>query len=273
MNKDETELQGECIHSETGAYGEVRVFENDSLRWLQFDNDAVQSIMSLQYPDRIALPYMQQMMAALLFCDHPPCRALMLGMGGGAMLRFLRHCLKHISFEVVERDAHVIRIANEYFNVGHDGEDVIVEHDDVDTYIANHKGIFDLLLLDIIEDMSTPTCFFDESFFQHCRNRCGETGVFAMNLIVENEDAFKTIYTSIRKAFEGRVVCLTDPDHSNIVVLAFAHQPDHVERQLLQERAELLSTCHIDLSLAIDTIFEVNPNENERLDFSIRTAE
>lgn len=272
MDKEETALQGRCIHSETGAYGEVRVFENDSVRWLQFDNDAVQSVMSLQYPERIALRYMQQMMAALLFCDHPPENALLLGLGGGAMLRFLRHCLKHIQFEVVERDAHVIRIANEYFDVSHNGDDIIIEHDSVDEFVSSSEKGYDLVLLDIIENMFTPKCFFDDAFFQHCRNRCGEKGVFAMNLIVDNDKAFKQIYTSVRNAFERRTVCLTDPDHRNIVILAFAHQPDHIERQALHERAELLKTCHIDFSTCIDTLFEVNPHVEERLSFSTESA-
>lgn len=270
MDRDEPALQGECIHSETGAHGEVRVFENETVRWLQFDNDAIQSVMSLQHPERIALPYMQQMMAGLLFCDHPPENVLLLGLGGGAMLRFLRHCLKHIRFEAVEHDAHVIRVANEYFHVGHNGDDIIIEHDEVAEFVANNSNSYDLVLLDIIEEMSTPTCFFEPDFFQHCRNRCGERGVFAMNLVVESEDVFKQIYTVVRSVFAQRTLCLTDPDHRNIVILAFAHQPEHSERQALHDRAALLSTCHIDLSTCIETLFELNPHVNGQLRFSAR---
>ena len=67
MEKPPKPIEGQCIHSEKGAFGEVRVFENDSVRWLQFDNDAIQSVMSLKYPERITVRYMQQMMASLLF--------------------------------------------------------------------------------------------------------------------------------------------------------------------------------------------------------------
>ncbi len=261
-------LQGRCIHSESGAFGEIRVFENDTVRWLQFDNDAIQSVMSLQYPERITVPYMQQMMASLLFCERPPKNALLLGLGGGALLRLLRHCLKQINVEVVERDAHVIRIAHDFFNVVHNGEDIIIEHELVDHYLAECKRTFDLVLLDIIEDVSTPPCFFDHDFFHDCRKACGEAGVLAVNLLVKSESDFKTIYLSLRHAFDGQVLCMTDMNHRNIVVLAFAQQVDYVERQALLDRAALLRTCHLNLSSCIATLFEVNPSSADRLLFT-----
>lgn len=268
MDREETPLQGQCIHSETGAFGEVRVFENDSFRWLKFGNDAIQSVMSLHYPERISVPYMQQMMSSLLFCEHPPKKALLVGLGGGALVRFLQHCLKHVEFEIVERDAHVIRVAHEYFDVEHNGKDIVVEHALVDEYLADCDSLFDLVLLDIIEDLSTPRCFFDENFFRDCRRVCGEQGVLAMNLVVEAENDFKQIFLAVRHAFDGRVLCLTDPNHRNIVVLAFAGLPTHLQRDALGERAELLKTCHLDLHPCISTIFEVNPSSAECLQFT-----
>lgn len=268
MTYPDKPIQGDCIHSESGAFGEVRVFENDSVRWLQFDNDAIQSVMSLQYPERITVPYMQQMVAGLLFCEHPPKNALLLGLGGGALLRFLQHCLKHIDVEVVERDAHVIRIAHDYFNVVHNGEDIVIEHELVDHYLAECARTFDLVLLDIIEGVSTPPCFFEENFFTDCRKACGDAGVLAVNLIVESESDFKKIYLSLRHAFNGRVLCMTDVNHRNIVVLAFAQQPEHLDRQALLDRAELLKTCQLNLSSSIATLFEVNPSSQDSLLFT-----
>jgi spermidine synthase len=261
-------IQGRCIHSESGAFGEVRVFENDSVRWLQFDNDAIQSVMSLQYPERITVTYMQQMMACLLFSECPPKNALLLGLGGGTLLRFLQHCLKHIDIEVVERDAHVIRIAHDFFNVVHNGEDIIIEHELVDDYLAECERTFDLVILDIIEDVTTPPCFFEENFFSNCRKACGESGVLVVNLLVETENDFKKIYLSLRHAFDGRVLCMTDPNHRNIVLLAFAQQPRHLHRQALLERAELLKTCQLNLFPCIATLFEVNPSSEDKLLFT-----
>ena len=74
------------------------------------------SAMDLGAPERLVFPYERLMLAALALVAEPRA-ILLLGLGGGAMLRHLGAYLPDAAVTVVERDAGVIAFAREYFYI------------------------------------------------------------------------------------------------------------------------------------------------------------
>jgi spermidine synthase len=71
----------------SGSYDKPFVVDNGPRRFLHFDFGAIQSVMELSNPVRLALAYTRKMMAFLLF-NRTPKRILLLGLGGGSLAKF-----------------------------------------------------------------------------------------------------------------------------------------------------------------------------------------
>jgi spermidine synthase len=85
----------------------VVVSESGGLRALHIGGTAVQSAMQLNDPYALALDYTRCMMAFLLFHAEPR-EALMIGLGGGSLAKFLHRELRHLRVRVVEIDTRVV---------------------------------------------------------------------------------------------------------------------------------------------------------------------
>lgn len=70
--------------------------------------------MSLKTPHRLILPNMELMMVFLLF-QRRPDKILMLGLGGGDMVRYLHHVLPEATLQIAESDSAMVHISREYF--------------------------------------------------------------------------------------------------------------------------------------------------------------
>jgi len=75
-------------------------------------------------------------------------RVLLLGVGGGAVIRQLQHLIDFETMAAVEIDAYHLEIAQRWFGV--DDHRVDLQHDDAFTWLANYSGSgFDLIIDDL----------------------------------------------------------------------------------------------------------------------------
>lgn len=131
------------------------------------------SAMSLTRPERLIYHYERLMALAFAFVGNPRS-ALLVGLGGGAMWRYLRSAFPECRPTIVEREAAVIDIARRWFRV--DAE--IVEADAAE-FVAEKGARYDVVLVDIYDanGFSVPP----EGFWRHCLARLRPHGVLAVN--------------------------------------------------------------------------------------------
>jgi len=84
----QTSSQPRVLTMVTTLNGQLFIEENDEYRWIKDNYNAYYSVLDKSAPERLVLPYLQTMMAVLLFMPEPRT-TLLLGAGGGAILRFL----------------------------------------------------------------------------------------------------------------------------------------------------------------------------------------
>jgi spermidine synthase len=94
-------------HDEEGV---IEVVDDLDTRALYFGTSARQSAMSPEEPHRLVLSYTRAMLSGLLFTRQPRS-ALVLGLGGGSLPRFLMHVFPTCRIDVVERRAKVVQVA------------------------------------------------------------------------------------------------------------------------------------------------------------------
>lgn len=250
--------KGDILYNGHSDFHNFEISQKNNLRLLHTDNQTIQSALDLNNPEQMPLPYMNVMMAGLLF-QPPPKSCLLLGSGGGDLIRYLHYYLPAAHITGVDHDARMIEIAYEYFRCPKSDE-IDIHAKDAETFIKTQQsGATDLILVDLY-GRKLPPFLNDSGFYAECRRTLSENGILSLNLLTNNAEEFKSILWKIRQCFNQQTLCLTAPVYNNIIILAFKKRQGHTEKASLDSKATSLSSQYgIDFSELVENIFATNP--------------
>ncbi len=224
------------IHHQQEDTLHIYVHEGGSRRWLEFGDDVVQSIINLQRPQDLIAPVHQAMLTGLLFLPAPR-RMLLLGLGGGAIARYMAHRQPDCHGDAVELSPAVADIAQQFFDFPTAwGLHVADARDYIAQATLPDGQHIDCMMLDIAEQQHSPDWVSDSAFLGHCRQQLSAHGVLVINLMPRDAAEFTHQLAAIRGAFEARTLCLSVPQHRNILIFAFAQRPVFSDMAQLQQR-------------------------------------
>lgn len=209
----------EVIYRGSSTSG-ITVAEDGFRRNLYQDGDILQSSMLLTDPNGLYLEYSQAMMCALLF--HPaPEKVLLVGLGGGSLVKFLLEFYPGTRVDVAEINHEVVRVARQYFMLLQEerlrimsvpGEELVA-----DRMAAGEN--YDLILLDAFDDAGPARALLGDDFLCNCRALLTKKGVFAMNLWNRPGDNFPANLAALATLFEQHIYKLLLADvNSNAIV-------------------------------------------------------
>ena len=213
----------QIIFAEQGSEHPVVVVEEEHVRCLRFGTGARQSCMDTLAPHRLQLAYTRWMMTALLL--HPrPERFLILGLGGGSLVRFLLHHHPEARIDVVERSAEVIRTARAYFLLP-EQENLRILHRDAADFVARSAAGGAAPYHVVFVDIFGPDCMapplYDPAFHSQTLRCLTDDGVMAVNLWSGDRCRFLLARRALSAACAGRVLRLKVRKRSNVILLAF----------------------------------------------------
>jgi spermidine synthase len=165
---------------------------------------------------------------------------------------------------VVEKSADVIKACHKYFMLPTDNR-FSVEMDDAGCYLERSAdGGFDLIMVDLFDSTTMPTCMRTVDLYNRCRQILSDQGVLSINLLVKDEQEFVLILKLIRDAFDGRTLCLTVAGRMNVIVLAFKNQPEDICFDDIEAKAERLEDMYkLDFVSYVHNIFDTNPTNDD----------
>ncbi len=237
----------------------VEVFQYGNLRWLRFGSAAIQSVMQIDSPPALKLAYLQFMMAPRLFCPEPST-AVLLGLGGGALVRHLLQEFPQLDLTAVECNPLVIEICKKFFNLPAETDQFNVVSTDAFEFVRDYAGpAVDWLLVDLFGAERLPGFMQMPAFYIACRNMLSRYGVLAVNLLISSEDELVALLGRLRQIFDRRILCLQAADHLNVVVLAFASAHEITGPQLRKKANKLAIRSGVDYSRLAETILQANP--------------
>ena len=115
---------GKLEHDVTSEFSHIRIRRRDDYRSMMFVRDTqeevVESMLDLAHPNRLVVPYTQFMFLSYSFRPEQE-RVLIVGLGGGSMVHFLKKFDPELKVDVVEIDPAVVDIARRFF--GRERED------------------------------------------------------------------------------------------------------------------------------------------------------
>jgi len=141
------------------AFSHIRIRKRGTLRSMMFvrDNGAevFESQIDLAQPHVLQLEY-PRFFAANYLLRRQPKSVLVVGLGGGMMVHFLRHIDPQLRIDVVEIDPVVVRLADEYFNV-RTGTGVSIITADGLKFLTETSNKYDVIYLDAFLKPSAAT--------------------------------------------------------------------------------------------------------------------
>src|SRR5439155_4204669 len=132
-----------------------------------------QSSMDLLYPAQLVFHYERLMSLAFALVERP-VTALLLGVGGAAMWRFMRAYLPECAPILVDADDSVAAIARRWFYLS---QPVVVES--AERFLAGNTQHFDVVLVDLYD--SRGPARLDEAFWTRAIDALAPGGCLATN--------------------------------------------------------------------------------------------
>ena len=163
------------MHKKTELY----TFESKSTITLQFNHDAIQSVMRKSDPFALEFEYTQAMMAFLPLYEQISS-VLLIGLGGGSLSKFCYQQLPSSQITTVEISAEVLSY-RQLFQVPANNKRFKVLEADGTVYIQDKVNAYQVILLDAYDGEGMPGAF-NETFYQHCYQALHEQGVLVVNL-------------------------------------------------------------------------------------------
>ena len=240
-----------CQRLLAGTYDKPFLVEDGKHRAMCFTIDgSVQSEMRLDDPDALVNDYTRKMMGFLLFCPEPR-RVLMIGLGGGSLVKFCNRHLPSTHVTAVEIDANVIAL-REHFKIPPDGADLRIVHGDGARFVADlvdAEEFPDVLLVDAYDRHGISPTIAEYEFLEHSRRILKDGGVFVMNLAA-HESASSMQLERIRHVFGYPVIPVTVGWGGNMVVFAGPALHDRRRLAAVPKHARHLQNT-LDLNLRI----------------------
>ncbi|MBV7314165.1 spermidine synthase [Shewanella sp. NIFS-20-20] len=233
----------QCLWQGEDQYGPISVVEDNDYRLLAFGDNDEQSKQLKVAPHIPQHTYIQAMLLSLLFIK--PKSAIVLGLGGGALLHSLKHYDPAMKLTAVELRPQVIELAKRYFRVQPSKKLQLIEADAMAFLAeANHKRC-DVIYADIYTDAGIDKQQLSQQFIDHAINLLKADGILVLNCWKEHSRDVELL-ARLQASFVEVYACLTSG--SNWVIFA-AKQAGTLRDHDLKSAIDDLS-CRLDYSVS-----------------------
>ncbi|MES9831244.1 MAG: hypothetical protein ABW139_03290 [Candidatus Thiodiazotropha sp. DIVDIV] len=219
------QAQKESIHLECISQNNLEVFEHDRHRWICFHDGAIQSMISLDDHSYPVLHYVKALLCSLVFVQQPK-NLLNLGLGSGAIERFMLMWHPEVHVISIEPEADMIAVSKECFFLE---ADYPVREETAQTFFSENKLQFDIIICDIHPEMGEKNPIQNDIFIDRIIKSLTPKGIAAINFLPENEDDIVRMLLRLRHSFSW-VTVFDVPAQQNVVLYCSNSQlPDKTD--------------------------------------------
>lgn len=202
-----------------------RLHQNSQTLSLSFESSLIQSSMRLDAPHELVLDYTRAMMGFLVL-NPAPASILMVGLGGGSMLKYLHQHLPEADITAVEIHQGVIDL-REDFHIPPDSERLRIICADGAQFLAQPPRRYDVILVDGFTGAGMPAALCSRAFYQHGRQAMAPEGVLVANVQADTEQE-RQIAQRLSKVFDDGLALVESDEGGNLI--ATAGNRDHLAR-------------------------------------------
>jgi spermidine synthase len=245
LSSGEGGRRGDLEEEIKSDYSRMRIRKVHNVRTLSFVRDSgeevTESQVNLEKPYDLLIDYTRFMFLSYVFRPKQE-KVLIVGLGGGAMVHFMKHYDPKAKIDVVEIDPVIVSVADKYFGVKTAGN-VTIHTKDGFEYLKNTDATYDVIYMDAFlkpardtDPTGVPLRLKTVRFYKDIQKKLSPDGlvVFNINPHAHIEDDVK----NIRDAFPQTYVFHL-PDYGGLVVVGSMATKRIDNRSVIAAAAEL----------------------------------
>lgn len=229
-----------CLYKFEDTFCQLEVLERDNIRWLVFGKDEVQSCIDMQEKHKRLLPHLVPMTMAPMFSRQAKS-ALVLGLGGGAIIHHLRHFYPQLSITAVEKEEKIAVVAKKYFAIEENSSFFSIKIMDALDFVKMSKRKFDLIFVDIFGPNDSANRHLPVSFYQNCAVCLSSKGSIAFNSICYKKDDAAYTMSVIHETFHKKTIAFPIKQHLNLVIIGTHNKSFERKVNSMRQNNELIT--------------------------------
>lgn len=236
----------------SGDYDRPFVIDDGDQRSLYFSLGLVQSVMRVAAPDMLELAYTRKMMSFLLFLARPR-HILLLGLGGGSLVKYCRRHLPLSRLTAVEINPDILAF-RDLFHIPPDDARLQIVLADAAEYVAECKERPEVIMMDAFDRHGCSQSTASQPFYDRLRTILGGSGVLVANLAGDKDE--RTMHLAmIGHAFDDNYLVLPVREGGNQIVFAFRDRQFEPRWKWIESQAKEMSKRYgLDFSLFADKL-------------------
>ena len=233
-------ITGKEIFRTYDELGPIQVFDDGSKRFLSFGEGDEQSCILKAEPYLLQHEYTRAMLLPFLF-SHPR-DAILVGLGGGALVNCLMHHFPDLHLRAIELRHAVVKVARKYFELPRLDRLNIIEQD-IAEYLEEKSpdeekhAKTDIFFSDIYDAEGMAPQYFEPWYIEACANMLSDTGWLVLNCWDEHRGEHDTLH-ALTENFEQVFTCTVSS--GNWIILA-SKQMHELDEGKLKVAAKLQS--------------------------------
>jgi len=201
------------VYEHDSFYHHIVVSDLDDTRTLRFD-DTPQSLMSLRDPVESHSSYTGYLHLGVAFAR--PREVLLIGLGGGTLVKQFLHDYPGVRMDVAEIDPEVVTVAGRFFATPLHDPRARIAAQDGRLFLQRSDRKYDLIILDAFNRHSVPFHLVTREFFELCRTKLNPGGYVAVNFIARSHGrantALGSVFKTLGTVFSERYAFTFDPN-------------------------------------------------------------
>jgi spermidine synthase len=221
-----------------GTYKKPFLVEEFEYRSMCFALDGcTQSEMRIDDPYALVNEYTREMMGFLAFQPRPK-QILIIGLGGGSLVKYCHRHLPTTRITAVEIDPDVLSLRSQFLVPLDDDRLTVIQADGADhvARMAARGERINAILVDAYDHTGIANAVVERSFVENTKQILGTNGIFVMNLVADSDDAERHVET-VRQVF-GAAVVVAMRRGGNLVIFAGQTLHDPQRARLAVRNAE-----------------------------------
>lgn len=196
----------------------ISVIESKGIRQLIFGNTAIQSAINMNKPQELLIPYLHSLLQTQHFCSKAK-KALLLGLGGGAMIHYLQHWYPKLHITAIESNRLIIQLAKAYFGIQPCRGKLVIKNNDAESFLKQCPERFDLIYVDLYSANIDSNGPFSHHFYHRCLSRLSNNGAIGFNLVCYDKTQTHRAVSQLRQLFKNQTLTMPVQGTFNLVVI------------------------------------------------------
>lgn len=209
------------VYKKDSLYQHITVAENTvkKERYIYTEKiSGVQGAVSLTNPERLIFNYTKTAHVSLAFLDKDPTNVLVIGLGAGAIPRYLNRYYPDAQIDIVEIDPDILDVAKKYFFFKENNR-MRVHIADGRIFIKKTKNKYDLIVLDAYKGYDIPFHLTTLEFLKEAKSKLKDDGAVVSNVLSSSRNKFFDAMVSTHSAAFQNLYVFNVSNTSNYIFI------------------------------------------------------